>query len=243
MNIKCLEYQDDFYPILISNNIIIKELYEKLKTNFPDFSKYKAEACGQLHRLNIVVKKDNENYNKLKIHNPEYIELFEYIDSIEFKNYLKNKFKNDFEKYGFIGDIENNETEMSICKSTDLYENPWHVDTRKRIYHILIYFGDELIEEGGELMIGKHKKLNNKEYPQYPEKQNIIETKLIKPNNNNGVIILSTPNSYHKGCFTKGMRKFIYIGYNNINGSAWEHDKNWNQKKSFHQRLQEEYKK
>lgn len=238
MNIDNLIYNNEFFPILLSNNIIEHDLYQKMKQNFPNFNNYKSSNCGQLYRKNIVITKNNEEYNKLQKLNPEFVEFFKFLDSDNFKNYLINRFQNDFEKYDFIGDFNDCEIEMSICESTNNYENPWHVDTRKRIFHILIYFGKDDIQSGGEIMIGKH--LFQSQYPQYPNITNLITTRKYEPNDNFGIIILSTPNSYHKGCQTLGTRRFLYIGYNNKKGSAWKHSIDWNQKKPFHIRLQEE---
>ena len=48
------------------------------------------------------------------------------------------------------------------------------------------------------------------DYKQYPNKNNLEEIEYIQPKNNIGIFILSQNNSYHKGCSTKGLRRFIY---------------------------------
>ena len=114
--------------------------------------------------------------------------------------------------------------------------------TRGRIIHFLIYFGDETIKEGGELGISEHKSLDSYlQYKQYPDKSNLEKIEYIKPKNNVGIFILSQNNSYHKGCSTKGLRRFIYAGYTNKSGNAWK-TKDWSANKNFSQRLQDEYK-
>ena len=130
---------------------------------------------------------------------------------------------------------------MHIAESKNGYENPWHVDTRRRIIHFLIYFGTDTIKEGGELAIGKHTELNYLDYKQYPEISNLERIEYIMPNDNTGVFILSQNNSYHKGCSLKGLRKFIYAGYTNKHGDAWK-TKNWSDNVNFTQRLNQEKK-
>ena len=106
--------------------------------------------------------------------------------------------------------------------------------------HFLIYFGDETIEEGGELAIGQHKTLNSYlDYKQYPNFSNLEKIEYIKPENNIGIFVLSQNNSYHKGCPTKGLRRFIYAAYTNRSGNAWRIG-NWSANKSFPQRIHEE---
>ena len=52
--------------------------------------------------------------------------------------------------------------------------------------------------------------------------------------------ILSQNNSYHKGCSTKGLRRFIYAGYTNNSGNAWKTNNNWAAGKNFVEKLKEE---
>ena len=199
-------------------------------------------SAGQISRNNIELKKDNNNYN---IIHPLFKNLYDELNSLEFRNFLKTKF--DFNKaqieQGFIGDFDSSELVMHIAESKDGYENPWHVDTRGRIIHFLIYFGDETINEGGELAIGEHKALKSfLDYKQYPDKTSLENIQYIKPKNNVGVFILFQNNSYHKGCSTKGLRRFIYAGYTNKSGNAWKTN-NWGTGISFSERIKEEKKK
>ena len=141
-----------------------------------------------------------------------------------------------------MGDFDSSDLVMYIAESTDGYENPWHVDTRGRIIHFLIYFGDDTIEEGGELGIAKHKELDNYvDYKQYPDTNDLSEIKYFKPDNNLGIFILSENNSYHKGCAVKGLRRFIYAGFTNKNGNAWK-TKNWKSKNNFSKELENQKK-
>ena len=221
------------YPILISNSYFSKEFYDSLKFNFPDFSKHEWNECGQQHRKNIVIKEYND-ISKNNLHE-SFESLYEHFDSVEFRNMIFNEFSEYFESNSFIGDIETADLELSVCEAVDGYENPFHVDTRKRIVHMLMYFGKDEIKEGGQLCVAKHKELDDMmDYPQYPKLDNIIETKEFEPEDNTLIVILSTPNSYHKGCSTIGKRNFLYIAFNNHNNKpAWRHKKNWNMKKTF----------
>jgi len=227
------------YPILKSNTLIEDNAYEELKLNWPDFAQFETSSCGQVSRNNLELKKNNNNYNKI---HPLFKNLYDELNSNEFRNFLKTKFDfaNAIKKQGFIGDFDSSELVLHIAESKDGYENPWHVDTRGRIIQFLIYFGDETIEEGGELGIAKHKELESfLDYKQYPNKNNLGEIEYIQPKNNIGIFILSQNNSYHKGCSTKGLRRFIYAGYTNKSGDAWKTE-GWSAGKNFSQRLKEE---
>ncbi len=227
------------YPILKTDSLIETNMYNELKKNWPDFSNFSTTSGGQVSRNNLELKTGNDNYNKI---NPLFKNLYDELDSVEFRNFLKTKFDLDKaqKEQGFIGDFDNSELVMHIAESKDGYENPWHVDTRGRIIHFLIYFGDETIKEGGELGIAIHKKFDNYlDYKQYPTISNLEKIEYILPKNNVGIFILSQNNSYHKGCPIKGLRRFIYAGYTNKLGNAWN-TKNWSANKNFSQRLLEE---
>lgn len=222
INTNTLKIHPFSYPILKTDNLIEINTYTELKTYWPDFKNFETTSAGQVSRNNLELKKDNNNYSKI---HPSFKNLYDELNSKEFRNFLKTKFDLDKaeNEQGFIGDFDNSELVMHIAESTDGYENPWHVDTRGRIIHFLIYFGDETIKEGGELAIGKHTKLDScLDYKQYPDIYNLEKIEYIKPKNNRGIFILSQNNSYHKGCPIKGLRRFIYAGYTNKSGNAWE---------------------
>lgn len=239
ININSLKQHTFSYPILKTETLIKDKTYNELKNNWPNFTDFKTTNAGQVSRNNLELKKDNDNYNKI---HPLFKNLYDELNSNEFRNFLKTKFDLDKaqKEHGFVGDFDNSELVMHIAESKDGYENPWHVDTRGRIIHFLIYFGDETIQEGGELAIGKHTKLDScLDYKQYPDIYNLEKIEYFEPKNNVGIFILSQNNSYHKGCATKGLRRFIYAGYTNKSGNAWS-IKNWSANKNFSQRLLEE---
>lgn len=238
-NNSCLN--DDFFPIIMfkhgEDGVFIKDVYDDLKNNFPIFSDFKVTNSGQAHRTNIELRENgtSEHKHNLKVLSekyPDYYKMFTYFNSSEFKDEIFKRFNKDvMDKYGFIGNTHLNISVLvQICKSTGGYENPFHVDTRKRIVHGLVYFGMDDIESGGELCIGKHTSLKEwKDYPQYPNLQNIEEVQSFDPEDNFGLFVLSTPNSYHKGNATIGTRKFLYISidYTSDDGGsssniAWE---------------------
>lgn len=214
----------DYFPVIITKDAFPVDLYNELKNQFPDFSAFNTSRDGQAHRLNINVLKDNVNYNKLKEISPLFVALFDYLNSDEFKDKIFSLFTEQMLKnYGFNGDIKTLKLHMQICESEDGYQNPWHVDTRGRIVHGLIYFGTDLIIKGGEIGIAKHKQMDKwTEYPQFPHLKNIEEVKKFKPIDNLGILVLSTPNSYHRGFPLIGKRRFIYIAFNNATIPAWE---------------------
>ena len=238
INKNTIFFYDFSFPILKSNILIGQDFYEKFKTEWPDFNKFQTTNAGQTSRNNIEIKYNNINYRRIP---RVFSQLYDELNSIQFRNFLKEKFKNyNLREQGFIGNFDTSELVFHIAESTDGYENPWHVDTRGRIIHFLIYFGDEEIQEGGELAIGQHKKLNSfLDYRQYPLKKNLEKIEYFKPKNNLGIFILSQNNSYHKGCFLKGKRKFIYGAFTNKNVPAWK-THNWSMNKNFNERLKEE---
>ena len=119
-------------------------------------------------KLNTIILIIEQYQNRI------FSQLYDELNSIQFRNFLKEKFKNyNLREKGFIGNFDTSELVFHIAESTDGYENPWHVDTRGRIIHFLIYFGDEEIHEGGELAIGQHKELNSFLIKQYPFLKNL----------------------------------------------------------------------
>jgi len=230
-----MEFKTDYFPLLECEDFLPKQFYEQLKSTFPNFNNYQYSSNGQQFRYNVCVIKNNINHQLLKQHNPEFATLFDYLCSNEFKRKIFTKFTPQLMKEnGFIGNLKDYQVEMQICQSGSNYENPWHVDTRKRIVHGLLYFGQDTIQEGGEIAIAKHKKMKLEEYPQYPKIDNLEEITKFKPKDNFSIFILSTPNSYHKGCKLKGLRRFLYIGFNYLKGNAWKCKPDWNQRKPFH---------
>lgn len=239
ININTLQKYPFSYPILKTDTLIESKAYNDVKNNWPDFTQFETSSCGQVSRNNLELKKCNNNYNKIY---KSFRNLYDELNSTSFRDFLKSKINLTIAKkeQGFIGDFDSSELVLHIAESKDGYENPWHVDTRGRIIHFIIYFGDETIEEGGELGIAKHKELESfLDYKQYPNKNNLEEIEYIQPKNNIGIFILSQNNSYHKGCSTKGLRRFIYAGYTNKSGHAWKTE-GWAAGKNFSQRLKED---
>ena len=239
VNTNTLQKYPFSYPILKTDSLIEPNVYDDLKKNWPNFANFQTTSAGQVSRNNLELKEGNNNYNKI---HTSFRNLYDELNSTSFREFLKSKMDLDTAKkeQGFIGDFDSSELVMHIAESTNGYENPWHVDTRKRIIHFLIYFGDETIQEGGELGIAEHKHLHNYlNYKQYPDKKDLEKIEYIQPKNNVGVFILSQNNSYHKGCSTKGLRRFIYAGYTNKSGDAWKTN-SWSMGKNFTERLKEE---
>ena len=239
INTKSLYLHPFSYPILKTDSLIESNVYDDLKKNWPNFAKFQTTSAGQVSRNNVELKKGNNNYNKI---HTSYKDLYNELNSTSFREFLKSKIDLDTarKEQGFIGDFDSSELVMHVAESKDGYENPWHVDTRGRIIHFLIYFGDETIQEGGELGIAEYKPLKSVlEYKQYPNEKDLEKIEYIQPKNNVGVFILSQNNSYHKGCSTKGLRRFIYAGYTNKSGDAWKTN-TWSIGKNFRERLKEE---
>lgn len=221
-----------FFPVILFDKGMINiTIYNELKSTFPNFSEFKTTNNSQLYRKNIELRthgtpEHNHNLNVIKSKYPAYYKLFNYLIGDDFKRCIFEQFSSQLMKEcGFIGNINEYDVLLQICESTGGYENPFHVDSRKRIVHGLLYFGKDQIVSGGELCLAKHKHLNTlKEYPQYPCLSDLEKIRSFEPNDNFGVFVLSTPNSYHKGNTTKGTRRFLYISidYTGGNKVAWE---------------------
>lgn len=241
-------FDDNFFPLFTSNKFLNEELYNKLKSNFPDFSKLRVQSFGQTSRNNLMITEKSSNKNELldslKEQSKEFYDLFQYFMSSDFKEFILQQFPFEYsQKYGLISNnVESLYADVQLCESCDNYENPWHVDTRKRYVHMLIYFGDDEIKEGGEIGIAKHKELNSlKDYTQYPEPQNLEEFKLFPPEDNFAVCILSTPKSYHRGMYLKGRRRFMYVALNFTEANNnWIQNEGWNKMKLFPEALKDE---
>lgn len=240
----CLD--ETFFPLFTSNNFLNEELYTKLKSNFPDFSKLPVQSLGQTNRNNLMITEKSKNKDKLlnflKEESKDFYDLFQYFFSNDFKEFILKQFPFEYsDKHGLLSK-KSLYSDVQLCESSDNYENPWHVDTRKRYTHMLIYFGDDDIKEGGEIGIAKHKELNSlKDYTQYPEPNNLKEFKLFPPKDNFAVCILSTPKSYHRGMHLIGKRRFMYVALNfEENNNNWIQNEGWNKMKSFPEALKDE---
>ena len=229
---------DDYFPLILFEDGMFEDgTYNKLKKSFPNLSDFKVTNSGQIHRTNIDLRRKGtsehtHNVKVLRSKYPEYYKMFLYLTSDGFKKEIFSRFDKELrQKYGFKGDIDKSDVLVQICESTGGYENPFHVDSRKRMVHGLLYFGQDDIISGGELCIGKHKTFNNvKDYPQYPKLENLKEVTSFPPKDNFGLFVLSTPNSYHKGNATKGKRRFLYISLDYTGGDKIAWDCGWTKK-------------
>ena len=237
-----LNISDDFFPYVKSNTFLNEFFYKNLKEEsthlFKDPNYYQSNG-GQQHRKNITLSKYNDNFKYAKQSNSYLYQLYSYLDSKKFRSYLFTVFGNYLLKYGFLGSrikgFFESKLDLEICQASANYENPFHVDTRKRVIHGLLYFGkDDLI--GGELILAKHKEQKLIDYPQIPLLEDIEEVRSIEPEDNTGLFILSTPNSFHKGQCGKGIRRFCYWGYNyEITEKCWLFSNSWDKPMKFNQ--------
>lgn len=69
---------------------------------------------------------------------------------------------------------------------------------------------------------------------QIPHKDHILEEQTIYVADNLGVVVLSTPNSYHKGEKSFGIRRFIYFTFN-TDYLVWPCSSDWNIPLNFSQ--------
>ena len=248
INNQTLVPDESFFPLFTSSCFLHTGLYERLKHNFPDFSKLPVQSFGQTGRNNLMITEKSKDKDKLldllKKQSQDFYHLFQYFLSNSFKEFILKRFPIELsKKYGLMNCNEKSlYADVQLCESCDNYENPWHVDTRKRYVHMLIYFGKDDIQEGGEIGIAKHKELGSfKDYTQYPEPQNLEKFKLFPPEDNFAVCILSTPNSYHRGMHLKGKRRFMYVALNfEEQNHNWIQNEAWNKMKPFPEALRNE---
>lgn len=209
-------------PNIVIDNFLEEKFYKKLKENFPDLNNMKNVKEVQPNRKQIEIN----NYD-----NKYYIKLFNIFNSLEFKRKHFNYFREYYTKKNLfllnLNELDKFKLSFIINESNDNYENPWHVDSRKRIMMFLFYLGDEKIKLGGGTELAKHKEIDINKYYRHPDITNIEKIYNIKPINNRLLIIPSIPNSYHKGSHLIGNRKFIYAAYDSPKNYAWKIDKNW----------------
>ena len=223
------------FPVLISENILHESLYRGLNKEIDILHlSERTNNFGQFGRENVVLKpKDlpylNEEYPCLR-------DLIISLDSKEFRGYFLKMFKkHELSKdYNLDDKIFSSSLELNVSISKDGYENPYHVDTRKRLVHGLIYFDRDSFE-GGDFSVCNTKKMADSMYPQIVHNSQITSEYKIDVSDNLGLIVLSTPNSYHKGNKTFGRRKFIYFAYNMEDSKFWSQHSSWKYPLSFNE--------
>lgn len=220
------QFDDDYFPLILWGQMLDQKFYDELKGTWPNFNEYKTESFGQRFRDNLLITQQMRSPTSL-FYREHYawLQLEAYLASSVFISKLIAMFpKSIFDKHGFIGKLENLSLDFQLCEAFSGYENPWHVDTRKRIFHMLLYFGEDGIESGGEIGLARVKSRDDWQYPQFPSKDDIVRSKYYKPKDNFGMVVLSTPDSYHKGMPLLGRRKFLYIGINSQDQPCWKGD-------------------
>ncbi|MDJ0514584.1 MAG: hypothetical protein QNJ62_14170 [Methyloceanibacter sp.] len=212
------------YPALVVESFLDQELYNKLEVHFKEILSFSpTNSFGQAHRENVIVTERNlENYRGLF---DECVgDLFRFLDDEHFKKYLarqlagRDKRASDSDK--IYEELRTCDVEVAFAVAGSGYENPFHVDTAKRFIHGLIYFKTHNYT-GGELELALPKNQDWSECDQIPFLSALDETHIVAPIDNLGVVVLSTPNSYHRGCKTEGERLFVYFAYNSSRIGLW----------------------
>jgi hypothetical protein len=224
------------YPGIVIPCFLSDDLFSRLTKNFIDiFNSLNPEKFGQSFRNNIVVTNENKDYFSGKF-DESVSDLFAVLNSDDFKSQISGKLVRNNSEYGSRDELlrllkkSNLEIQYSIAKSG--YENPIHVDTKKRVIHGLIYLDVERYT-GGELLLALPKTSHWECCDQIPFLSDIESTVLVSPENNLGVLVLSTPTSYHKGCITDGERRFIYFAYNSVDNPLWKKNDSFDQGMPF----------
>ena len=227
IKLNSIEEQNDYFPLLRSNNFLEESFYkclnQEVKSLMIDNKLLKEdESKEKLDRCNLLLDEKHgfDNLLELKKRKSYLYSLYEYLDSFEFRTFLYKKFNKYLLDYGFtaspIKAFMKSKLYFQYCEARKGYQNSIHIDRRTRVVHGLMYFGNEDFT-GGEFSIYKHKKLKNSDYKRTANKSDILEYKNIEPEHNKAVLILSTPNSYHKGKCSDGLRRFLYWGYTSRN--------------------------
>lgn len=223
IKLNSLEEQNDYFPLLSSDSFLESKFYNKLNLEIKHLMSDKNllkenEKNKNIDRSNLLIDKKYglDNLKELKRRKSHIYSLYEYLDSFEFRTFIYKKFNKYLLQHGFttcpLTAFMKSNLYFQYCEARKGYENTIHIDRRSRVVHGLMYFGNEDFK-GGEFSIYKHRKLKNSEYKRAANEKDILECKNFEPSHNKGFLILSTPNSYHKGSCAEGLRRFLYWGY------------------------------
>ena len=92
------EYTEEFYPLCILHKIWPEEIYEIIKSEYPDFDDYETANVSQKGRINVRITKGCKNLNIIREKSPSYAKLFNYVCSKEFLDELFEIFHPDLLK-------------------------------------------------------------------------------------------------------------------------------------------------
>ena len=223
ITLNSIKEQNDYFPLLKSNNFLEKNFYNNLNSEIKELMDDKKllkenEKSKTIDRSNLLLDKKYgfDNLKELKRRKSYVYSLYEYLDSFKFRVFLYKKFNKYLLDNGFtscpLTAFIKSDLYFQYCEARKGYENKIHIDRRSRVVHGLMYFGSENLK-GGEFSIYKHRKLKNVDYKRDANEKDILESKNFEPSHNKAFLILSTPNSYHKGKCSEGLRRFLYWGY------------------------------
>jgi hypothetical protein len=217
-----------YFPILCSEDCLSNadraELLSALQQMFA--SGAETQSFGQNMRNNIVV--NEETLPALRRVNTSFDELYNCLDSHFFRSKLQCMFEPEVQEIWTQEhskfNVVDSSLEIHLARSTEGYENPFHVDTRRRLIHGLIYLDDELFS-GGDFAIAKCPERLSGTQLLHPN--DIVEEKIYRVKKGLGILVLSTPSSFHKGMrVNTGERYFIYFAYN-APREFWRKKWNW----------------
>ena len=121
---------------------------------------------------------------------------------------------------------------FDISAAHNGYLREIHHDNDDRVIAMVFYLSDHITDSriGGEFCIHKYKHERDLSMCEaHPNAEDMLEVKRIQPSKNQGIMFLSTPNSYHSVPLIEQAdhwRKFIYIGVTVDNPKAWNNSKN-----------------
>lgn len=221
------------FPILISSDFLDKNDYKNFKSEFAKIVTCKVGLpLGQEYRKNIVIN-DQNFQSELKSY-PEIYSFFKSLKAPDTLSFLAKNF-DDYLTPEWLGttlkkELSESELELNLAVADSGYENPFHVDTRRRILHGLLYFDIDTYEGGDFEICTLRDDVAIK--PQIPHKSQIKEIKAFKTSANFGAIVLSNPSSFHRGTKTYGKRYFVYFSYNSRN-VIWTRTRDWEMPMDF----------
>mgnify|MGYP001200102907 CR=1 FL=1 len=234
INLNSIKEKNNFFPLLEGENFLENSFYKSLNkevSGLLEDTKLIKEKQNEVGRSNLLVDKryGTDNLRELRRRNSPLYLLYKSLDSFEFRSFLYKKFNKYLLENGLttspINSFIKSDLYCMYCEGTKDYENYIHTDRRSIVVQGLMYFGSQDFK-GGEFSIYKHKKLNITDYKGTPDYDDILESRAIEASNNKAVFFLNTPNSYHKGKCSGGLRRFLCWSFA-LPKSCWINTKNY----------------
>lgn len=201
------------FPHLIIKNFLPKKNFLDLNKTLPCFD----ELVGKdiFKQSNSDTKRsvffESEFFSNILRKEKKFSETIKNFQRIE--KAINKKFKDEISKFVELN-FSKSKTKFSCSLSVSKkgYVKSIHIDRREHKFAIL-YYPQIQKNSGGELCLWSIKKRGV--YDVFPNKKDLLISKIIKATPNTCVITLNTPSAYHSVKKYKGKieRKYIYAVY------------------------------